>query len=445
MAMAADAARDAAWALADATVHVGLTTAALAFAALLLVRRGGKPALDKAKVVADGVESTSRSACQATSNLFDRLGRPTYVLAPMVDQSELPFRLLARRYGTQLCYTPMLNANQFVNSSSYRAEVLAEACEQDRPLIAQIAGHDPEILLKAGRYVEHMCDAVDLNLGCPQGIARRGRYGSYLLEEEDLVVDIVRQLSAGLSVPVTCKIRLFRDDLERTLRLVRRLEAVGCAMLTVHGRTRFQNKQTVGSCDFSAIAAVKRAVRIPVIANGGIATLDDVHSCLKVTGADAVMSSEAALENPALFCGNRDANGAYVDQTRLAREYLELAAQHLPSKKGECPKCVKAHIFKLVYAGLQDNRDLRDRVGQAHTLSEYRAVVEELAARGWREPRFHETTEYPRERSWYYRHQLEAERIAAAGACFAPEAVEGCGLPLVATEEEPEPFCISWD
>lgn len=377
------------------------------------------------------------------TSLFDRIGRPAYVLAPMVDQSELPFRLLARRYGAQLCYTPMLNAKTFVACSSFREEILAEECEQDRPLIAQLAGHDPDVLLEAARYVEHMCDAIDLNLGCPQGIARRGRYGSFLLEEEDVVVEIVRHLSAGLSVPVTCKIRLFRDDLDRTLRLCRRLEAAGCAMLTVHGRTRFQNKQTVGSCNFSAIAAVKRAVNIPVVANGGIATIDDVHRCLQVTGADAVMSSEAALENPALFSGNRDLEGRYVDQTRLAREYLELAAQHLPSTNGQCPKCVKAHIFKMVFSGLQDNTDLRDRASQALTICEYRAIVDELAARGWRQPRFHEASEYPRESSWYYRHQLEAERVAAGIASSKLEAAEE--RPLPTGEEEEAQFCISWD
>ncbi|CAK0845062.1 unnamed protein product [Prorocentrum cordatum] len=155
-------------------------------------------------------------------------------------------------------------------------------------------------------------------------------------------------------------------------------------MLTVHGRTRFQNKEATGPCDLEAVAAIRRALVIPVISNGGVASHADLLRCLEVTGAAGVMSSEAALENPAIFCGNFDAGGAYVDQDRLAREYLDLAEMYLPGagSADECPKCVKAHVFKLVYAGLQDNHDLRDRVGSARSLPEFRAVVEESCRRG---------------------------------------------------------------
>eukprot|EP00927_Polykrikos_kofoidii_P060528 TRINITY_DN55488_c0_g1_i1.p1 TRINITY_DN55488_c0_g1~~TRINITY_DN55488_c0_g1_i1.p1 ORF type:complete len:484 (-),score=63.75 TRINITY_DN55488_c0_g1_i1:47-1465(-) len=342
-------------------------------------------------------------------HLFERLGRPRWILAPMVDQSELPFRLLARRYGAQLCYTPMVNSGQFVRSATYRREVLADFSLEDRPLIVQFAGHDPGTLLEAAKHVEHLCDAVDLNLGCPQGIARRGRYGSYLLEEEDLVVDIVQTLSTRLRVPVTCKIRLFRGDLPRTLRLCCRLEGAGCALLTVHGRTRFQNKQTVGACDFPAIAAVKAALRIPVVANGGVAVFEDLHRILQVTGADGVMSSEAALENPALFCNNRDAEGVLVDQNRLAHEYLDLCQKHLLTGKSSatnCPKCVKAHLFKLLFAGIQAHTDLRDRLACARSLDEYRSVASELEARGWAQPMFGSAKLYRYEQSWYFRHRL---------------------------------------
>jgi len=395
---------------------------------------------------------------EAPMNLFERLGRPTHVVAPMVDQSELPFRLLTRRYGAQLCYTPMVNANQFNNSSAYREEVLAEANAADRPLVVQFAGHDAETLLRAARHVEHMCDAVDLNLGCPQGIARRGRYGAFLLEEEDLVVDIVRTLSSKLQVPVTCKIRLFRDDLDRTLRLCNRLQEAGCAMLTVHGRTRHQNKQTVGSCNFQAIAAVKAAMRIPVIANGGIATLEDVERCLRETGADAVMSSEAILENPALFAGNVDSEGRHVGQARLAREYLELAEEHLRLRnskaEGDAPKCVKAHIFKMLFAGLQDNHDLRDRVSNANCIAEFRSILEELERREWQEPSFHREDAYLRHRSWYFRHRLsEAQRLdgvpeppaAAARGGGASEVGDGAGTDAREADADEGQFCVSWD
>lgn len=340
--------------------------------------------------------------------LFEQLGRPRYVLAPMVDQSFLPFRLLARRYGAQLCYTPMINAGQLVRSALYRREVLADLAggAADRPLLAQVAGHEPVVLVQAAKLLEPFVDAVDLNLGCPQGIARRGRYGAYLLEEEDLVVEIVQTMSSQLSVPVTCKIRLFRGELDRTIRLCQRLQAAGCAMLTVHGRNRHQNKQTVGACDFGAIAQVKASVQIPVIANGGIATFTDVEHCLAITGADAVMSSEAALENPALFCRNRDVDGNYVDQDRLAHEYLELAKQWIPAcrQEGDCPKCVRAHLFKMLHFGLQSNPELRDQTSSARSFQEYVAIASDLTSRGWTQPSFHHDGYSPLT-SWYFRHR----------------------------------------
>lgn len=361
----------------------------------------------------------------------------------MVDQSELPFRLLARRYGAQLCYTPMVNAGQFIRSSTYRQEIMESMPAEDRPLIVQFAGHEPATLLQAARYVEHMCDAVDLNLGCPQHIARRGRYGAFLLEEEDLVVEIVHTLSHNLTVPVTCKIRLFNNDLPRTLRLCHRLEEAGCALLTVHGRTRYQNKQTVGSCDFNAIATIKAALRIPVVANGGIALFADVQRCLADTGVDGVMSSEAALENPAIFCCNRDADGNYVDQNRLTQEYLDLAEHYLPESKGSkaaCPSCVKAHLFKFLHAGLQANPDLRSRVSEGHTLQDFRAVSEELAARGWAQPLFHHPR-YSLEHSWYYRHRLSKQE-KLEGKVEGTDASETCAPS--ATVEEAEAEDVPW-
>lgn len=176
---------------------------------------------------------------------FASMGNPRYVVAPMVDQSELPYRMLTRKYGAQLCYTPMFHAKRFVEAKGYRQECFS-TCPEDRPLIVQFCGNDPQVLLKASKLVEDRCDGVDLNLGCPQGIARKGRYGSFLLEETQLLYDIVSTLHRGLKVPVTCKIRLLSNadpdgrqnrpyDLDATIHLVDALIAAGCQLLTVHG------------------------------------------------------------------------------------------------------------------------------------------------------------------------------------------------------------------
>ena len=191
---------------------------------------------------------------------YRSMGSPRWVAAPMVDQSELPFRLLCRRYGTELAYTPMVHAACYLREKkSKRNEAFfCNSAPGDWPLIAQLCGNDPSILLAAAKeicQIKEVC-AVDLNLGCPQGIAKRGKYGAFLLDKKELLVEIVSTLAQGLDKPVTCKIRLL-PRMEDTLALCHALVKAGCSLLCVHGRTKEQNKHLVGQCDWEKIKIIK--------------------------------------------------------------------------------------------------------------------------------------------------------------------------------------------
>ncbi|KAL4442149.1 hypothetical protein ABPG74_009167 [Tetrahymena malaccensis] len=302
-------------------------------------------------------------------NFYKSLGSPQYVCAPMVDQSELAFRMLCRKYGTTLAYTPMIHSKVLQDQGYGYLNSVFSTCEEDRPLFAQFCGNNPDALLAGARYVEDKCDAIDINFGCPQGIAKRGRYGSYLLSEPDTIVALVKKLHENLSIPVTCKIRILPNRLQ-TIELAKKIEAAGCSILTVHGRTKEQNKDTVGLCDWDIIKIIKEELSIPVFANGGIYTFEDVQKCLEYTGVDGVMSAESLLENPALF------SGKVYDLDEIALDYLEFAEKYPTPHYFS-----KGHIFKFLHQGLQVHTDLRSKLANVKTIEEQKEIVLEMKKR----------------------------------------------------------------
>lgn len=311
---------------------------------------------------------------------FNSIGAPEYWVAPMVDQSELPFRMLCRRHGATAAYTPMLHARLFLETEAYREEHFT-TCPEDRPLLAQFCANDPDVLLAAAKVVAPHVDGVDLNLGCPQRIARRGRYGAYLMDELPLVERMVRKLASELEVPVTVKIRRF-PTIEQTVQYAAMLERAGAYLVAVHGRTREQKKSKGGDADWEYIAAVKRALRIPVLANGNIQTLRDVKPCLEATGCEGVLSAESLLSDPALFSAKRLQPGGEFgpfEGADLLLEYLELAEKYpVPFRM------VKGHAFKLLGPWLTEFVDLREALNKGYDVVDVptvRALTLELMQR----------------------------------------------------------------
>lgn len=270
-----------------------------------------------------------------------------HIVAPMVGGSELAFRLLCRRYGATLAYTPMMSSDKFAVDAKYREEEFQTVAE-DRPLVAHFSANNPQKFLDAAKLVQDSCDAIDLNLGCPQRIAHSGHFGSYLLgdEDRDLVTEMVRTVSQGIRIPLFVKIRLL-DSVLDTLRLVMQLIEAGAALVAIHARYRVNlvGRSGPGARDGAAhldqVTTIRESVQVthphvPIIANGNVITWEDVVDNMALTGAAGIMSAEGLLDNPALF--HKESRGK-VDRLQLGGEYLDLARRH--------PVKLKSMIFHI--------------------------------------------------------------------------------------------------
>ncbi|KAK6741332.1 hypothetical protein RB195_009277 [Necator americanus] len=246
--------------------------------------------------------------------------KPKFYLAPMVRYSKLAFRQLVRLYDVDCCYTPMIYAKNFLESEECRSSEFS-TIPDDRPLIVQFASDDPFIFGSAAELVYRYATGVDLNCGCPKSDVRAKGFGSFLLNQPDLLGDIVRQCRARISDPdftISLKIRV-QYPLQRTVDLCRKAEKAGVSHLTVHGRTPHMRSEPV---DYDAIRLVKESVAVPVIANGGITQRMQALDIAEKTGVDGVMAANGLLHNPALFAGYEYTPAICV------RDFLRLSANH---------------------------------------------------------------------------------------------------------------------
>lgn len=212
----------------------------------------------------------------------------------------------------------------------------------DRPLFVQFCANDPNEFLEAARHVAPYCDAVDLNLGCPQGIARKGHYGAFLQEDWDLIYKLINKLSTELSVPITAKFRI-QESKEKTLEYAKMILSAGANIITVHGRRREQKGHETGLADWSYIRYLRDNLppETVIFANGNILNNDDIERCLEATGADGVMSAEGNLSDPTVFSKpppvgsegrdywrGRDGKGGYrIDA--IVRKYYEIIYKYV--------------------------------------------------------------------------------------------------------------------
>lgn len=222
------------------------------------------------------------------------------IVAPMAGVTDRPFRALCRRLGAALAVSEMVTADASLYGTRKTLRRLDHDGEPD-PVSVQIVGTDPVKMAQAARVnVAHGAQIIDINMGCPAKKVCKIAAGSALMRDEPLVGRILDAVVAAVEVPVTLKMRTGWDASTRNAVDIARLaEQSGIAAVAVHGRTRACGY--AGQAEYDTIAAVKRAVAIPVIANGDIDSPASAAAVLAHTGADGLMIGRAAQGRPWLF------------------------------------------------------------------------------------------------------------------------------------------------
>ena len=292
-------------------------------------------------------------------------------LAPLAGYTNYPFRRLCKGYGAGLCYTEMVSAKGLKYGSENTKELLFTD-SQEGVAAAQIFGSEPDTMRLA---CEHEALApfpiIDINMGCPVPKIYKNGEGSALLENPALAEQIVKEcVKSGKIITVKFRIGVSPDKII-TEEFAKRMEGAGASLITIHGRTK--DKIYAGDVNFEEIAKAKQAVKIPVIANGGVFSNEDAERLLRETGADGVMVARASLFNPQIFC--QLTGEPTENKGEMFKKQLEWTRQ-------VCDERFTTVFMRKMCAfyvkGIKGAAVFKDKLFQAQTPDEVLAIAEQI-------------------------------------------------------------------
>jgi len=302
-------------------------------------------------------------------------------LAPMAGVTDLAFRTICRELGAGLTYTEMVSSKALVYQDSKTKSLLVIG-KDEHPSAVQIFGSDPPCMAEAAAKALEIsgADFVDINMGCPVGKVVKSGDGSALMKDPDKAMKIIEAVASAVNTPVTIKIRKGWDKGNvNAVEFAKMAEEAGVSAIGVHGRTRTQMYS--GKADWDIIREVKKAVSVPVLANGDIFSAEAAARILKYTGADIAMVARGAMGDPWLFeQATALLNGEEVPKhppigkrAEIALKQFELAA----NQKGERIACLEARKHYSWYLrGVPHAGYFKEKISKAATMDDLRSITE---------------------------------------------------------------------
>lgn len=303
-------------------------------------------------------------------------------LAPMAGVADLPFRVLCKKYGAAYTVGEMVSAKG-VSMNDKKSQILMQVDTNEHPSAVQIFGNEPEIMAEAAVYALNFSpDIIDINMGCPAPKIIKNKSGSYLMKNPELAGRITNAVVKAVNIPVTVKFRTGWDSSNvNCVEFAKIIEANGASAITIHGRTKEQ--MYAPTVDIYSIAAVKNAVKIPVIGNGDIFTPESAKDMYEKTGCDLVMVGRGSFGRPWLFSQINEyfTDGKYSpDPTPEERMKIMLHhAEEICTFYGETRGMCEVRKHALWYTkGLRGSAKLRNEFSVVKSFDELKLLAEKI-------------------------------------------------------------------